>query len=82
MEKIKQTVKAVDESAEIYLFGSVAENNHIVASDIDILVATNTDHAVMRTALLKAGVKPPFEIHIHTHEEAKQYIAKIKAKKL
>ncbi|MEM1947588.1 MAG: nucleotidyltransferase domain-containing protein [Candidatus Caldarchaeum sp.] len=82
LREIKHAATEVDENAEIYLFGSVAEGRHSLVSDIDILIVTNKDHAAMRAALLRAGVRPPFEIHIQTPQEARHYMKKAKTQKI
>lgn len=40
---IKEVAKSIDPSAEVYLFGSVAEGRHILSSDIDVLIVTTAD---------------------------------------
>ncbi|MCS7110309.1 MAG: nucleotidyltransferase domain-containing protein [Candidatus Caldarchaeum sp.] len=82
LTKIKQTVEAVDEKAEIYLFGSVAEGTHTYSRDIDILVATRTEPAVIHAELWKAGITTPFEIHVQTPEKAKNYLSSTKARRI
>ncbi|MDW7978480.1 MAG: nucleotidyltransferase domain-containing protein [Candidatus Caldarchaeum sp.] len=67
LETVKQVVKTVDPGAEVYLFGSVLEGTHTLSSDVDILVATDANPAVVHAELWKAGIKPTFEIHVHTH---------------
>lgn len=70
---IKQTIQNLDSKAEIYLFGSVAEKKHSYSSDIDILVITTLSPANVLSDLWKAGIKEPFEIHVHTAEKADLY---------
>jgi len=67
---IKTVIKQLDSTAIIYLFGSVAEKTHTYRSDIDILIITNQEPAIIHKALWNAGIKEPFEIHIHTSEYA------------
>ncbi|MCX8201449.1 MAG: nucleotidyltransferase domain-containing protein [Candidatus Caldarchaeum sp.] len=82
LTKIKQTVEAVDQKAEIYLFGSVAEGTHTYSSDIDILVVTRIEPAAIHAELWKAGITTPFEIHVQPPEKAKQYLSNTKAKRI
>jgi predicted nucleotidyltransferase len=70
LQTIKRTAQKCDPHAEVYLFGSVAEKKHNYSSDIDILIITNLSPAVLHAELWKAGIKEPFEIHIHTAKEA------------
>ncbi|MEM1946519.1 MAG: nucleotidyltransferase domain-containing protein [Candidatus Caldarchaeum sp.] len=82
LEEVKRAVLAVDEYAEVYLFGSVAEGRHTLSSDIDILIVTDKDHVMVRSALWRAGVRPPFELHIQTREKAQYYIGRAKTRKI
>jgi len=68
LAKIKKVVKNIDPQAEIYLFGSVAEGNYILSSDIDILIITDKPREKIVTELWKNGISDPFEIHIYTVE--------------
>jgi hypothetical protein len=54
---IKEKIAELDPNAEVYLFGSVAENNYSYSSDIDILVFTNLYPAKVHAELWKAGSK-------------------------
>lgn len=75
---IKDIILRLDSEAEIYLFGSVAEENYNYSSDIDILIITRIHPANIHLELWKAGIKDPFEIHVQTPEKA--IIYKMKAK--
>ena len=75
---LANTVKQIDEKAEIYVFGSVAEGKHFLSSDIDVLIVTNKSPAEVLKKLWEAGVKDPFEIHVATKEQFKLYKAKAK----
>ena len=68
LAKIKKVVKNIDPQAEIYLFGSVAEGNYILSSDIDILIITDKPREKILTELWRNGISDPFEIHIYTVE--------------
>lgn len=70
LETIKKTVLGLDPKAETYMFGSVAEKEHNYSSDIDILIITNLHPAKIHSELWKAGIKEPFEIHVHSQEKA------------
>lgn len=70
LKTIKKTVGELDPKAEVYLFGSVADKTHNYSSDIDILVVTNVYPAKVMGELWKAGIKEPFEIHVHPPEKA------------
>ena len=68
LAKIKKVVKNIDLQAEIYLFGSIAEGNYILSSDIDILIITDKPREKILTELWRNGISDPFEIHIYTVE--------------
>jgi predicted nucleotidyltransferase len=78
LKTIKETVHKLDADAEIYLFGSVAEKQHNYSSDIDILIITKLPPANVHAELWKAGIKEPFEIHVHTEQEAISYESRAK----
>ena len=61
---IKEVAKSLDPEAEVYLFGSVAEGRHVLSSDIDVLVVTAADPPVVLERLWRAGIGPPFEVHV------------------
>lgn len=65
---IVDSVREIDSSAKIYLFGSVAEGRHLLSSDIDILVVTNLSPSTILSALWDKGIKEPFEIHVVTED--------------
>jgi hypothetical protein len=82
LKTIKETVHKLDPDAEIYLFGSVAEKQHNYSSDIDVLIVTKLLPANVHAELWKAGIKEPFEIHVHTSQEAVLYRSKAKLVKV
>jgi predicted nucleotidyltransferase len=79
---VKQTMEGIDSNAEIYLFGSVAEKRNNYSSDIDILIVTMLPPANVISELWKAGIKEPFEIHVHTTENADLYRKRAKLTKI
>ncbi|MFN3621270.1 MAG: nucleotidyltransferase domain-containing protein [Nitrososphaerales archaeon] len=66
LEKIVKIVTRLDPNAEVYLFGSVAEDKHLLSSDIDVLVVTKISPGEILASLWRDGVKDPFEIHVIT----------------
>lgn len=76
LQTIKKTVKKLDPNAEIYLFGSVAEKRHNYSSDVDILIVTTVEPAMVHAELWKSGIKEPFEIHVHSPKKAVFYKTK------
>lgn len=75
---IENTVRELDSKAEVYLFGSVIDENYNYSSDIDVLVVTRVNPADVHLRLWKAGIKDPFEIHVQTPEGAEFYKNKMK----
>ena len=73
LKKIKNIVSRIDPEAEIYLFGSVAEDRQTYSSDIDILIITNMEAGKMLMELWRNGIKDPFEIHIQPFENLSLY---------
>ena len=63
----------LDPEAEVFLFGSVAEGRYNYSSDIDILIVTELHPAEILSELWRAGIKEPFEIHVHPPEKAAIY---------
>ncbi|NHV96395.1 MAG: nucleotidyltransferase domain-containing protein [Thaumarchaeota archaeon] len=82
LQIIKTVVQSLDPDAEVYLFGSVAEGRSNLSSDIDILIVTKTDPATVHLELWRAGVKEPFEIHVHTKDEAAFFVGRVKLLKV
>jgi len=82
LEVIKSTVIKLEEDAQVYLFGSVAEGEHLYSSDIDVLVVTSLDPAVVISELWKNGIKDPFEIHVCSPENLALYKSKSKLIKI
>lgn len=82
MKIIKEVVQEIDPYAEAYLFGSVAENRHTYSSDIDVLIITDIDPKIMISALWRAGIEDPLEIHIHKREKLVLYEKSAKLIKL
>jgi len=75
---ILNTVRSIDENAEVYLFGSVAEGRYVLSSDIDILVVTGRSPGEVLAALWEKGIKEPFEIHVVNKDVLKIYARKAK----
>ncbi len=78
LHEIKRIVSNVDDSAEIYLFGSVARGTQNMASDIDILIITGNQAVPIRKALLDADFHEPYEFHVRSDKEAETYFRHIK----
>jgi hypothetical protein len=75
---IKETVRKLDPEAETYVFGSVVGKKHNYSSDIDILIITKMHPTKIHFELWKAGIKEPFEIHVHSPQRATFYKTRTK----
>lgn len=64
------------------MFGSVAEKKHNYSSDVDILIITKLDPAKVHSELWKAGIRDPFEIHVHSPEKATFFKTRTKLVKI
>lgn len=73
LETIRKTVYKLDPEAEIFMFGSVVEKKYNYSSDIDILIVTRLHPGKVHSELWKAGIRDPFEIHVHPPEKAVIY---------
>ena len=73
LKTIKNIVHKLDHKAEVFLFGSVAEGKYNYSSDIDVLIITELHPAKILSELWRAGIKEPFEIHMHPSEKAAIY---------
>jgi len=82
LDMLKVTVNRLDSSAEVYLFGSVAEGDYTFSSDVDVLVVTRLDPARMHLELWKSGIKEPFEVHVQSPENIDPYKRRAKLVKI
>ncbi len=82
LKTIKETINKLDPEAETFMFGSVAEKKHNYSSDVDILIITKLDPAKVHSELWKAGIRDPFEIHVHSPEKATFFKARTKLVKI
>lgn len=64
LKAIADAVKKLDENAEAYLFGSVAEGKYLLSSDIDMLIITDLSPAQVIAELEGSGITDPFQIHV------------------
>lgn len=72
LEAIKKIALTVDRNSKVFLFGSVAEGNFNLGSDIDVLIITEDKNAIS-LKLERAGIGFPFELHIRNAREADSY---------
>jgi len=77
LQTIKDVVKKIDNRAELYLFGSVAEKRYAYSSDIDVLILTEAESAKVYLELWKAGIRDPFEVHVQPLEKARLFTSNL-----
>lgn len=77
---IKELAEDLLGTAEVYVFGSVVEEKHTPASDIDVLVVSEntprrqSERAKVTGKIVKAiDVFAPFELHLVNYKELKWY---------
>ncbi|GBC69064.1 hypothetical protein HRbin01_00755 [archaeon HR01] len=73
LERLADVIARLDPSAEVYLFGSVAENRHLLSSDIDILVVSEKKPGEVLAELWRKGFGDPFEVHVVAADALEDY---------
>ncbi|QRF75079.1 Nucleotidyltransferase domain protein [Thermoplasmatales archaeon] len=73
LKGIKAVALKLDESAKVFIFGSVAKSGYLLSSDIDILIITDIAPEVVISSLWKEGFSDPFEFHVRNKQFAALY---------
>lgn len=73
LEKLREAVLKVDPDAELYIFGSVAEDRYSYGSDIDILVVSEAGRLRLLEALAEEDFTKVFEIHVRRPKDTGWY---------
>lgn len=73
LKMLKDAISKIDSKAEVYLFGSVAEDRYVYASDIDILIISNKHPAEVIARLYAEGFTDPFEFHVESKDKLARY---------
>ncbi len=77
LQKVKELVKKIDPSAEVYVFGSIVTGKYTGASDIDVLVITkNIDKKYDIIVNVYKEVDAPIELHIITEEQYRRWYSR------
>jgi len=85
---VARAVKKLLPDAEIYIIGSIAEGKATAASDLDLLIVSNSiPRSSRKLAELKVAIEDeaklpvhhPVEFHFTTPEEAQQYLKRSRA---
>jgi len=92
LKKIEDSIKTILRDSQIFLFGSILEENLVAGSDIDILIVADVPKKHLLRAELIAKIEEnaglplshPFELHLITQEEFNTWIKiyKLKFKKI
>jgi len=92
LKKIEGSIKTILRDSQIFLFGSILEENLVAESDIDILIVADVPKKHLLRAELIAKIEEnaglplshPFEFHLITQEEFNTWIKiyKLKFKKI
>lgn len=64
LKKMKEMLNEADKESRIFLFGSVAKNEYVLTSDIDVLILTKLKPSEVIAKLRKEGFDEPFEFHV------------------
>lgn len=64
LKKLKKEMKKLDENSRLFLFGSVLRSEHVLMSDIDVLILTDLKPKEVIAKLRKTGFDEPFEFHV------------------
>lgn len=76
-EQVKSIIKNFDPKAEVYVFGSVISGKYTGASDLDILIITNTiDKKYDIMVEVYKSIEAPIELHIITPQQFKKWYRK------
>lgn len=78
LKELKERMRELDEDSKVFLFGSVARDEHVLMSDIDVLILTRLKPSLVIANLRKLGFEDPFEFHVVNEEEFKIYRSFIK----
>ncbi|MEM1548589.1 MAG: nucleotidyltransferase domain-containing protein, partial [Thermoproteota archaeon] len=64
LKRIKKVMSEADEESRVFLFGSVLRGEHVLTSDIDVLILTKLKPCEIIAKLRKEGFDEPFEFHV------------------
>lgn len=73
LKSIKKILSEADRESKVFLFGSVARGEHVLTSDIDVLILTKLKPSEVISKLRKEGFDEPFEFHVMDEKIFKFY---------
>lgn len=73
--RIKELASELVGNARVYVFGSVVKGRYTAASDIDILIITNSRKEVIDAlkARIYSEIDAPIQVHIVTQEQYERW---------
>ncbi|MEM3677821.1 MAG: nucleotidyltransferase domain-containing protein [Candidatus Bathyarchaeia archaeon] len=73
LKELSMFLKKMDGGSRIFLFGSAARGDHVLMSDVDILIKTKLKPKEVIAKLRSEGFDEPFEFHVVNEKEFKIY---------
>ncbi|MEM3957584.1 MAG: nucleotidyltransferase domain-containing protein [Thermoproteota archaeon] len=64
LKRVKKVMSEADKESKVFLFGSVSSGEHVLTSDIDLLILTKLKPSEVIAKLRKEGFDEPFEFHV------------------
>ncbi|MCS7129723.1 MAG: nucleotidyltransferase domain-containing protein [Candidatus Caldarchaeum sp.] len=77
LRELRNFMQRLDRDSKLYSFGSVDRGEHVMMSDVDVMVVTELEPAKVIAELRKAGFDEPFEFHVVDKETAEQYFRRV-----
>ena len=78
LNRIKQILHTIDPKGRVFLFGSTARGENVLASDIDVLILTELTPSTVIATLRREGFDETFEFHVVDGRRFKIYCNNIK----
>ena len=73
LKKLKIFLRRLDKDCKVFIFGSVVKDEHVLISDVDILILTKLQPAEVIAKLRENGFEEPFEFHVVDEKRFKFY---------
>lgn len=73
LKRLKSEMKKIDGESRLFLFGSTARGEHVLMSDIDVLILTRLKPSEVIARLRGMGFDEPFEFHVVDEKRFETY---------
>ena len=73
LERLKNEMRKMDGESRLFLFGSAARGEHVLMSDVDVLILTRLRPSEVIARLRGAGFDEPFEFHVVDEKRFETY---------